>query len=99
MLVHAVYFWLEDDLSEADRQKFVRGVRSLESIPGSEGCYIGVPAATDRPVIDRTYDYALVVLFKDMAAHDAYQVHPVHDAFRNECASLWKRVQIYDSEG
>lgn len=99
MLVHAVYFWLKDDLSEADRRKFADGVRSLKTIPGSEGCHVGVPSSTDRPVIDRSYDYGLVVLFKDMAAHDAYQVHPVHDAFRVECSSLWKKVLIYDSEG
>jgi hypothetical protein len=99
MLVHAVYFWLKDDLSDADRRRFVDGVNSLKNIPGAEGCYVGVPSSTDRPIIDRSYDYGLVVVFKDMAAHDAYQVHPIHDAFRDECSALWKKVLIYDSEG
>ncbi|MDB5240049.1 MAG: stress responsive alpha-beta barrel protein, partial [Spirosoma sp.] len=31
------------------------------------------------------------------AAHDAYQVHPVHLEFVAECAHLWNRVQIYDA--
>ena len=99
MLVHAVYFWLKDDLSAADRQKFVEGVESLRTIGDAEACYIGVPAATDRPIIDRSYDYGLVVVFKDMAAHDRYQADPVHDRFRDDCAQYWKKVVIYDSEG
>ncbi len=61
--------------------------------------FVGVPADTDRPIIDRSYSYALVVMFRDAAGHDAYQVHPVHDRFREECAGFWRKVQIYDSVG
>jgi hypothetical protein len=98
MLVHAVYFWLKDDLSAADRQKFIAGVTSLQSIQSADASYLGVPAPTDRPVIDRTYDYGLVVVFKDMAAHDRYQADPVHDRFRDECSGFWKKLLIYDLE-
>ena len=28
---------------------------------------------------------------------EAYQDHPVHDAFRTNCGSFWTRVQIYDT--
>jgi hypothetical protein len=40
-----------------------------------------------------------VLVFPDQSAHDAYQVHPVHDRFRSECAGFWTTVQIYDSIG
>jgi hypothetical protein len=39
-----------------------------------------------------------VLLFRDMAEHDAYQVHPAHQQFVAENKSRWSRVQIYDSE-
>ena len=97
MFVHAVYFWLRDDLTSEERARFEAGVRSLQSIENVETGYIGVPAPTDRPVIERGYSCALVLVFADQHAHDAYQVHPVHDRFRNECGSYWKKVQIYDS--
>ena len=97
MFIHAVYFWLRDDLSPGERQQFVDGVRSLATIETVRHGYIGTPAPTDRPIIDRSYSYALVVAFADQAAHDVYQVHPVHDRCREECAPLWTRVQIYDS--
>ena len=55
------------------------------------------PAATgDRPVIERSYTVGLTVLFKDVAAHDAYQIDPLHQAFLASCRSYWSKVQIYD---
>lgn len=97
MFIHAVYFWLRDDLTPGERQQFVDGVRSLRDIETVQHGYVGTPAPTDRPIIDRSYSYALVLAFADQAAHDAYQVHPVHDRFREGCAPLWTRVQIYDA--
>jgi hypothetical protein len=56
----------------------------------------GVPASTDRPVIDRSYSYGLVLKFNDLAGHDAYQIDPVHEEFLENCGHLWVRVQVYD---
>jgi hypothetical protein len=97
MFVHAVYFWLRDNLTSAERSKFLAGVRSLRGIEGVKDGYIGVPAPTDRPVIERGYSQALVLIFPDQAAHDAYQAHPVHDRFREDCGGFWTSVRIYDS--
>lgn len=97
MFVHSVYFWLRDDLSAADRAKFVASVRSLTTIDVVKLGFIGTPAATDRAIIDRSYSYALVLTFADAAAQDAYQVHPVHDAFREDCKGFWHKIVIYDA--
>lgn len=97
MFVHSVYFWLRSDLTPEERQKFIDGVNSLKQIESVRFAWVGVPAPTDRPVIDRSYSYALTVVFDDQAGHDQYQVHPIHDRFREECGSLWSRVLIYDS--
>jgi len=99
MFVHAVYFWLRDDLTSDERARFEAGIESLCGIEGVERGYIGSPAPTDRPVIERGYTRALVLVFADGAAQEAYQVHPVHDRFREECAGFWSDVRIYDSVG
>ena len=99
MFVHAVYFSLRDDLSSAERKKFEAGLQSLCSINGVRQSYIGSPASTDRPVIDRNYSRALVLAFDSQDAHDAYQVDPVHDRFRDECGKFWTKVRIFDSIG
>jgi len=99
MFVHAVYFWLRNDLSAAQKKQFDAGVRALRAIEVVQAGYLGVPATTNRPIIERGYSRALVLVFADEKAHDAYQVHPLHDRFRSECSSLWTKVQIFDSVG
>jgi len=96
MLVHAVYFWLKPDLKPEDIRRFEDKANALLTLPSVEHGWLGKPADTDRPVIDRSYSYGLVLVFKDMAAHDAYQAHPTHDDFR-ACSALWTTVKIYDS--
>lgn len=99
MLSHVVLFWLKPDLTPAQRDAFMAKVRTLATIPGVTQCHIGTPASTDRPVIDRTYSVGLNLIFPDMAAHDAYQVHPTHLAFVEACKASWSKVLIYDFEG
>ncbi len=99
MLIHSVYFWLKPGLTDAQRADFRRGVESLAFIEAVEKIYVGAPAATgQRPIIDDSYSVALTVLCKDIAAHDAYQVDPIHLAFVKNFSACWTRVQIYDAE-
>lgn len=98
MLVHTVYFWLKPELTDAQRVEFRAGVESLGGIKAIEQIYVGTPAATQkRPVIDDSYSVALTVVCKDLAAHDAYQVDPLHLQFVERFKSYWTRVQIYDA--
>ena len=99
MLVHTVFFWLKPELTAAQRADFRRGVESLAGIKSAEKVFVGAPAATEpRPIIDRSYDVALTVIAKDVAAHDAYQVDPIHLAFVEGNKDLWTRVQVFDSQ-
>jgi hypothetical protein len=99
MLYHCVYFWLKPELTAEQRAEFRRGVESLKGIKAVEKVSVGVPARTTaRPVIDASYDVALIVECKDVAAEAAYQVDPLHLAFVANFKTFWTRVQIYDSE-
>jgi len=96
MFVHSVYFWLREDLSEFDVQRFKQGLSSLTSIKGVKNGFVGAPAPTYRPVIDRSYSYALILTFENQHAHDHYQQDDVHERFRRDCSSLWSQVLIFD---
>ena len=62
-------------------------------------CSASVPAGVpDRPIIDKSFSVAITVICQDLAAHDAYQVDPIHLAFIASCKQFWARVQIYDAE-
>jgi hypothetical protein len=100
MLVHSVYFWLKPELDKAARARFVGEVRKLGAIGTIERILVGTPASVpERSVTDRSFDVALTIIFRDGAAHDAYQVDPIHLAFVEACRLSWVRVQVYDSEG
>jgi hypothetical protein len=99
MLVHSVYFWLKPGTSDADRAQFRAEVEKLAAIRTIETIHVGIPASiAEREVTDRSFDVALTIVFKDGAAHDAYQVDPIHLAFVEGNREAWTRVQVFDSE-
>jgi hypothetical protein len=98
MFVHIVNFWLKKGLSQEDIALFEAGVQSLADVETVDVFSVGKPASTDRPVIDRSYDYCLLTTFEDEKGHDYYQTAPIHLEFIKNCAHLWDKVLIYDSE-
>ena len=97
MLIHSVYFWFKAEVDTARAANFEDGLRSLASIELVRQGYFGRPEATPlRPVIDKSYDWALVLHFETLADHDAYQDHPVHLEFLDRFATLWEKVLVYD---
>ena len=94
---HNVFFWLREGGGPDAAQQLIQGCRQhLTGIPGILRLSVGVPAGTQRAVVDNSYGVALLIEFADRAAHDVYQDHPDHQRFIQECGPLWERVQIYD---
>ena len=96
--VHAVYFWLKKDMKQDQIKALEEGLKSLRKIESIRHLFIGKPASTNRPIIDRTYDYALIVVFDDKPGYDIYDEHAVHDVFRNKFGKYFLKVRVYDSE-
>jgi hypothetical protein len=98
MLIHVVRFWLRPELSAERRAAFRAGLESLRAIPSVRQLHFGTPAPVPpRAVIEADYSYALVVLFDDVAGHDAYQGHPVHQAFVANHQADWSKVAVFDA--
>lgn len=98
MLLHTVLFWLRDNLTQAEKEQFEKGLAELTTIGTVKTKFFGKPAATRRPVIDTSYSYQLVLGFDDIKGHDAYQTDPIHLKFLTACAPFWTKVLIYDAE-
>lgn len=97
-LVHHVFFWLKNPDSKEDIEKLIQGIRTLENIDSVKGIHIGVPASTEkREVVDNSYSVSELLFFEDVAGQDAYQVHPIHKKFVEDCGHLWNKVIVYDS--
>lgn len=97
-LIHNVFFWLREDLSETERAAFLEGVKSLGTIDQVEAIYIGPPASTEkREVVDNSFSYALLVHFDDIEGQNAYQIDPIHLKFVEDHQDKWTKVKVYDN--
>ncbi len=97
-LVHTVFFWFHDNVSEEQRSGFYEDLKKLREIEQILHGWIGVPAPTEaRGVIDNTYDYSITFVFESVATEQEYQVHPMHKEFVEKNAHLWDKVVVYDA--
>ena len=94
--IHSVYFWFKDDVTTGQKAAFSKASMKLKDIYGVMAVYEGIPATTDRPIVERSYDYALIVLMKDLATHDAYQQDPIHLKLLKDYGGLWEKVMVTD---
>ncbi len=95
MLVHTVIF--------RTRQKnklshFREGLETLKGIDGVAFIHIGEPVASERPVVDDFFDFALVVAFNDdEVGLKRYAEHPIHVAFvENYIKPDGVKIQVFD---
>ncbi len=97
LFIHHVFFWLKEPITPEGRNKFEKSLKELVKIETIVDHHLGIPAATDRAVIDATYTYSLLVTFKDKAGQDIYQTHDIHLKFIADCQDLWEKVVVYDT--
>jgi hypothetical protein len=96
--IHSVFFWMKEDATEEDKAAMVKAMEELSKVESISRVYFGPPADTaERDVVDNTYSFAFIVHFKDKAAHDAYQVDPIHLDFIEKNKHYWTKVQVYDN--
>jgi len=95
---HVVYFWLNRPEDAAQRKQFLNNLTEfISAMDNIQDSFIGVPANTNRDVVDNSYQYSLNLGFENKAEQDIYQDHPLHKKFIEKSAHLWNRVLVYDS--
>lgn len=100
MIVHSVFFSLKDN-SPAAKQKLVAGCKEYLTKHEGEAFFSAGTRAEefDRELNDKDFDVALLIVFKDKAAHDKYQDAARHKKFIAENKDNWKKVRVFDSHG
>lgn len=96
MHVHTVFFWLNNNVSNVEREIFEKELDKLTLDPEILQRRIGIPANTSRNVIDSSYDIGISLCFKNLNSHDKYQSGDAHQEFLKKCQGMWRRVKVYD---
>lgn len=99
LFIHHVYFWLAFPEKQEDHAALLAGLKALSKVPFIQQFHIGIPASTNRDVIDTSYQFSWLAVFPDKATQDAYQTDPIHLQFVADCKHLWKEVKVLDSIG
>lgn len=95
--IHHVFFWLKQPLTQEMCEKFEKSLKELAAIETIVDYHIGVPAPTNRDVIDTSYTYSMLSTYKSKEDQDIYQGHEKHLKFIADCQDLWEKVVVYDS--
>lgn len=99
MLQHTVYFYLNEDITEEEKQQFEEGLEELLTIEEIFKSEIGVPASTpERDVTDHSFGYSIFTWFESLEDYHVYAEHPDHLDFIDKYNHLWADVKVYDSE-
>jgi hypothetical protein len=95
---HVVLLWLNEPGNAAVKEKMIATARTFpREIPGILGMSIGDALPSSREVVDDSFDLGLVIRFKDQAALDAYEKHPLHvKAAKEVLAPNASKFKVYD---
>ncbi|MGA0849278.1 MAG: Dabb family protein [Chthoniobacterales bacterium] len=95
---HAVFVWLKRPGNEVDRAALVEGTKQLQKSTGLITSFRhGTPVSSARPVVDDSFDLALLMRFQSRAALAAFETHPDHLRAKKELLQpLARKVLIYD---
>jgi hypothetical protein len=97
-LMHAVFFTLKDRTPQACNALVAACQKYLTDHPGTVHCSAGLRGQQYvRPVNDREFDVALVLVFATEADHDRYQSAPRHRTFVEEQSPNWAEVRVFDA--
>jgi hypothetical protein len=96
-VTHVVVCWLKTPGDEAGRDRLIAASRTFGEIPGVLAVTAGRAVPSTRPVVDGSFDVAVVIVFRDRASLVNYQTHPLHlRALEQTLKPLVARQIVYD---
>lgn len=94
---HLVFCWLKEPGKAEARQQLIDAAKKLSDIPGVVSIRAGTAVASDRPVVDSSFDVGIVITFDSVASMQAYLVHPRHQTAVNTLIKpLTSKLLVYD---
>ena len=97
-LSHTVIFWFKKGAPAEKVDELARFyVEKTAGLPGVTNVYVGSPANTKRAEADNSFSLYTIMRFKNAAAQDEWQKHPVHSQLKKEFLGYVERIVVYDA--
>jgi len=94
---HVVVCWLNEPGNEAARRSIIEASKSFAEIPGVLSVSAGRVLPSERPIVDSSFDVAIVVTLRDAAVMPAYLNHPTHQRAAKEVLQpVVRKTLVYD---
>ncbi|WP_297527908.1 Dabb family protein [Thiohalobacter sp.] len=94
---HVVLLWLKTPGDERARREILAASEQLRRIPGVMTMTSGVVVASDRPIVDDSFDVGLTLTFRDQQALERYLEHPLHrQLVREVIRPRVARIRVHD---
>ena len=94
---HIVLIWQKRPGNAADRQALLAACADLRAIPGIKFLDAGTALASDRPIVDDSFDVGLTMRFDSVKSLRTYETDPRHLKKVNEVLKPQsKRIVVYD---
>jgi len=96
-VIHVVLCWLKDPGNEAQQRELIRVSHTFKDLPGVLEISTGTALPRPRPVVDSSFDVAILIRFADADALRSYLEHPRHrQAVEQTLKPLVARILVYD---
>ncbi len=97
-LAHHVFFTLKDRTAESTERLVAACQKYLDDHEGLIGFSVGTRVPDLNREVNQDFDVSLHCIFRDRAAHDAYQTAERHLQFIAENKDSWASVCVFDSD-
>ena len=96
-LQHVVLIWLKDAGNAQQQAKIIEVSKSFRDIPGVLDVQAGKAVASDRDIVDDSFDVGILVVVPDERRLAEYLAHPIHQRAKNDVLMpLVEKVLVYD---
>ena len=96
-LQHVVLIWLKDAGNAEQQAKIIEVSRSFRDIPGVLDVQAGKAVASERDIVDDSFDVGILVVVPDERRLAEYLAHPIHQRAKNDVLlPLVEKILVYD---
>ena len=96
-IVHVVLIWLKEPGNESHMNRVIEATQGLKKISEIQRLQVGKSIASERAIVDDSFDIGLYQTFNSIESLENYLTHPIHkETVKSVIAPLSEKILVYD---